>query len=204
VRLVRVLSNLKGMYPLHSDNFLTGFPSRFWCSFLLCHLNIRKVFLRLCLLLNALNGVLRARNACSFKEIFDRNCFELPLSGQQCLQVIRGWASVPRIASSGPAVPSSYLRLGFGPSNCLFRASSAFRLFKVGLRFLELPLSGQQCLQVIRGQALIPRVVFFGPAMPSKCPSSSCGPLNHPFRACSATMLFGYRCLNPRNTSLGC
>jgi hypothetical protein len=45
--------------------------------------------------------------------------------------------------------------LGCGPSNCLFRASSAFKLFEAGLRSLELSFSGQQCLQVIRGRALV-------------------------------------------------
>jgi hypothetical protein len=51
---------------------------------------------------------------------------------------------------------------------------------------------------------LILQIVFFGPVMPSKCTSSSCEPSNHPFQACSATMLFEYGRLNPRNASLGC
>jgi hypothetical protein len=72
---------------------------------------------------------------------------ELSFLGQQCLQVIRGWASVPRIVFFGSAVPSSYSRLGSGPSNCLFRASSASRLFEAGLRSLELSCSAQQCFQ---------------------------------------------------------
>jgi hypothetical protein len=71
-------------------------------------------------------------------------------SGQQCLQVIRGWASIPRFVFFGPAVPPSYSRLGFDPSICLLRVSSAFELFEVGLRSLELSSSGQQCLQSIR------------------------------------------------------
>jgi hypothetical protein len=82
-------------------------------------------------------------------------------SGWQCLQDIRGRAPAPRIISFGPAVPSSYSRTGFSPSNYFFRASSAFKLFEDGLRSLELFLSGQQCLQVIRGRTSVPRVAFF-------------------------------------------
>jgi hypothetical protein len=129
---------------------------------------------------------------------------ELLFSGQQRLQDIRGRALVPRIAFFGPAAPSRYSRQGFGPSNCFFWASSAFKIFEAGLRSLEFLFSGQQYLQVIRGRASILRIVFFGPVMPSKCSGSSCGPSNHPFRACSATMLFECRCLNLRNESLGC
>jgi hypothetical protein len=88
-------------------------------------------------------------------------------------------------------------------SNCLFQASSAFKLFEAGLRPLELSFSGQQCLQDIRGGTLIPRIVFFGPAMPSKCSSLNFGPSNHPFRAGSAFILFEYGCPNPRNASPG-
>jgi hypothetical protein len=125
------------MHPLHSDNFSAGFPSKFWCSSLLCHSNVRNVFRRLCLLLNASNGSLWARNACSFERIFDQNCFfrassafemfeaglrslELFLSGQQRLRDVRGEISVPRIVSFGPAAPSRCSRRGFGPSNYLF------------------------------------------------------------------------------------
>jgi hypothetical protein len=104
---------------------------------------------------------------------------ELSFSGQQCLQVIRGWASVPRIIFFGPAVPSSYSRLGFGPSNCVFRLSNAFKLFEAGLRSLELSFSGQQCLQVIRGCSSSSRIIFFGSAMPSKCSSLNYGSSKH-------------------------
>jgi hypothetical protein len=103
--------------------------------------------------------------------------------GQQRLQDIRGGASVPRI---------------------VFLGQQRLQDIRGGASVPQIVFSGQQCLQVIRGRASIPRIVFFGPAMSSKCSSSSCGPLNHPFRACSATMLFGYRHLNPRNASLGC
>jgi hypothetical protein len=65
-------------------------------------------------------------------------------------------------------------------------------------------LSGQQRLQDIRGRASVPQIVSFGPAAPSRYSRQGCGPLNHPFRACSATMLFEYRRLNLRNASLGC
>jgi hypothetical protein len=182
------------------------------CSSLLCHPNIRRVFRRLCLSLNI----------CSFEGIFDRNCIritsfrassafnifeaglrslELSLLGQQRLQDIRGRASVPRIISFGPAAPSTYSRQGFGLSNYLFRASSAFKIFEAGLRSLELSLSGQQRLQDIRGRASVPRIISFGPAAPSrysrpgfgpsnclfgpvvtsKNSNSNCGPSNHPF-----------------------
>jgi hypothetical protein len=63
---------------------------------------------------------------------------ELSFSGQQCLQVIRGRALVLRIVFFGLAVPLSYSRPSFGPSNRLFRASSALKLFEAGLRSLEL------------------------------------------------------------------
>jgi hypothetical protein len=76
---------------------------------------------------------------------------ESSFSGQQCPQVIRGRASVPRIIVFGSAVPSSYSRPGFVPSNRLFRVSSALKLFEAGLRSLESSFSGQQCLQAIRG-----------------------------------------------------
>jgi hypothetical protein len=85
-----------------------------------------------------------------------------------------------------------------------FRASSASKIFEVGLRSLELFLSGQQRLQAIRGWASILRVAFFGPVMPSKNSSSSCGPLDHPFRACSIIMLFKNKHPNLRGASLDC
>jgi hypothetical protein len=86
----------------------------------------------------------------------------LSSSGQQCLQVIRDWASVPRIVFFGPAVPSSYSSLGFGPSNCLLRASSAFKLFKPGLQSLEPSLSSQQRFCFIRVRAPVPRISISG------------------------------------------
>jgi hypothetical protein len=116
--------------------------------------------------------------------------FELGFSGQQCLQVIRGWASVLRIVFFEPAVPSSYSRLGFGPSNCLFRACSAFKLFEAGLRSLELSFSGQQCLQVIRGWASVLRIVFFGPAVPSSYSRLGFSPSNCLFWFSNAFKVF--------------
>jgi hypothetical protein len=100
--------------------------------------------------------------------------------------------------------------LGFGPSNCLFRVSGALKLFVVGLRSLdfffrvsstlklfeaglrslELSFSGQQYPQVIRGRAAVPRIVFFGPAVPSSYSRSGFGPANRLFRASSAFKLF--------------
>jgi hypothetical protein len=72
------------------------------------------------------------------------------LSGQQRLQDIRGRASVPRIVSFGPAVPSSYSRQGFGPSNCLFRPSDAFKVFELELRTFESSFSSLQRHRAIR------------------------------------------------------
>jgi hypothetical protein len=126
------------------------------CSSLLCHPNIRRVFRRLCLLLNI----------CSFEGILDRNC--------------------PRITPFGPAAPSRYSRQGFGPSNYFFRASSAFKIFEAGLRSPELLLSGQQRLQDIRGRASVPRITSFGPAAPSRYSRQIFGPSNYSFRASSA------------------
>jgi hypothetical protein len=83
--------------------------------------------------------------ASSAFKIFEAGLWSLKLlfSGQQRLQDIRGRASVPRIVSFGPAAPSKYSRQGFGPSNCFFRASSAFKIFEAGLWSLKLFLLGQ-------------------------------------------------------------
>jgi hypothetical protein len=128
------------------------------------------------------SGLFRASSAFELFEAGLRS-LESPFSGQQCLRVIRGRTSVPRIAFFGPAVPSSYSRPDFGPSNRLFRASSAFELFEAGLRSLESPFSGQQCLQVIRGRTLVPRIAFFGPAAPSSYSRLGFGPSNHLLRS---------------------
>jgi hypothetical protein len=109
------------------------------------------------------NCLFRASSAFKLFEAGLRS-LELYFSGQQCLQVIRGWASAPQIVFFGPAVPSSYSRLGFGLSNCLFRASSAFKLFEAGLRILELSFLAQQCLQSVRAMDL--RIIPFKPAAP--------------------------------------
>jgi hypothetical protein len=61
----------------------------------------------------------------------------LSFSGQQCPQVIRGRTSVPRIVFFWLAVPSSYSRLGFGPSSCLLRSSNTFKVFELELRTLK-------------------------------------------------------------------
>jgi hypothetical protein len=111
-------------------------------------------------------------------------------SGQQCLQIIRAWASIPRIIFFGPAVPSSYSSLGFGPSNYLLQAGSAFKLFELGLRSLKLSSSGQQCLQVIRAWASVPRIIFFGPVVPSNYSSLGFDPSNYLLWANSAFKLF--------------
>jgi hypothetical protein len=203
-RLVRVLSNLKGMLAPSR-----GFgPSN-------CFFRASSAFKIFEVGLWSLELFFRASSAFKIFEAGLRS-LELFLSGQQRLQDIRGGASVPRIVFSGqqcfqvirgrtsvlrivffgPAVPSSYSRRGFGPSNCLFglavlssysrpdfgpsnhlfRASSAFKLFEAGLRSLKSSFSGQQHLQPIRGWALDPRIVFYGLAIPSKCSSLNYGP----------------------------
>jgi hypothetical protein len=108
----------------------------------------------------------------------DRICLELSLSGQQRLQDIRDRISVPRTVSFGPAAPSRYSKQGFGPSNCFFRASSAFKIFEAGLWSLELLLSGQQRLQDIRSRTSVPRIVSFGPAAPSRYSRRGFSPSN--------------------------
>jgi hypothetical protein len=72
-----------------------------------------------------------------------------------------------------------------------------------GLRSFTSSSSGQQCRQTIRAWASVPHVVFFGSAVPSNYLRPGFGPSNHPFRAGSASILFGYGCPNPRNASLG-
>jgi hypothetical protein len=94
----------------------------------------------------------RLRRASSAVKLFESRLWplELSFSGLRCLIVTRTWALALRIVFVGLAVPSNYSRPGFGPSNCLFRASSASKLFEAGFRPLELYSSGQQRLQVIQ------------------------------------------------------
>jgi hypothetical protein len=75
-------------------------------------------------------------------------------------------------------------------SNYLFRASSAFEIFEAGLRSLELSLSGQQRLRDIRGRASAPRVIFLGPAAPSRYSRQGFDPSNYRFRAGSTFEIF--------------
>jgi hypothetical protein len=117
--------------------------------------------------------------------------FGVSLLGQQRLRDIRGRTSVPRVVPFGPAAPSRCSRQDFGPSSCLFRASSAFETFEAGLRSLELSLSGQQRLRDVRGGTLVPRVVSFGPAALSRHSRQDFGPSSCLFRASSAFETFG-------------
>jgi hypothetical protein len=105
----------------------------------------------------------------------------IDVMGQQCLRVIRVWASVPQTSLFGPAVPSNYSSSGFGPSKLSLRASSAFELFEFELRSLEILSSGQQCLRIIQVRASVPRTSFFGPAVPSNYSSSGSSPSNFYF-----------------------
>jgi hypothetical protein len=61
-------------------------------------------------------------------------------------------------------VPLNYSSQGFGPSNRLLRASSAFELFEPGLWSLESSSSGQQCLRIIWVWASVPRIISSEPA----------------------------------------
>jgi hypothetical protein len=210
----------------------------FLCSSLLYHPNIPRVFGQPCLLLNI----------CFFEEILDRSCtriaffrassafdlfeaglrsLELSLSGQQRLRYVRGRTSVPRTIAFGPAAPSICSRQDFGPSNRLFQASSAFKMFEAGLRSLESTLSGQQRLQDIRGRASGPQIVFFrassafeildpsfslssclfGSVVASENSSSSCEPLIHPFSGLSfelSTLLNQHARILVANNQFGC
>jgi hypothetical protein len=85
----------------------------------------------------------------------------------------------------GPAAPSTYSSQGCGPSNYLFRASSAFDIFESGIWSLELSLSGQQRLRHIRVRALVPRIISFGPAAPSTYSRQDFGPSGYFSRASS-------------------
>jgi hypothetical protein len=93
--------------------------------------------------LRSLKSSSRANSA---SRIFEEGLrsLELLLSGQQGLQDIWGRTSAPRVTSFGPAAPSRYSRQGFGPSDYLFWASSAFEIFEARLRSFESPfwLSG--------------------------------------------------------------
>jgi hypothetical protein len=111
-------------------------------------------------------------------------------SGQQRLRIIRVRASVPRIVFFGPAAPPNSSSVGFGPSNRLLRANNASELFECGLCSLESFSSGQQRLYIIRVRALVPRIIFFGPAAPLYYSSAGFGPSNHSLRASNASILF--------------
>jgi hypothetical protein len=149
------------MCPSHLDDFLTGFPSRFLCSSLLCHPNVCRVF----------------SMTLSFAERFEWGSLS-----KECLPLRGNFRSkLSQIVSFGPAAPSRYSRRDFGPSNCFFRVSSAFKIFEARLWSLKLFLSGRQCLQDIRGETLVPRIVSFGPAAPSRYSRRGFGPSNCPF-----------------------
>jgi hypothetical protein len=85
----------------------------------------------------------------------------------------------------------------------LLWASSASILFECGLRSLESLSSGQQCLYIIRVRALVPRIIFFGPAAPPNYSSVGSGPLNLSLRASSASILFECRLRSLESLSSG-
>jgi hypothetical protein len=124
---------------------------------------------------------------------FRRLCLftrRIVFSGQQRLRCIRDRIFGPSNCIFGPAAPLTYSSQGFGPSNYLFRASSAFDIFESGLRSFEFSLSGQQRLRHIRVRASVPRIISFGPAAPSTYSSQGFGPSSYLFRASSAFDIF--------------
>jgi hypothetical protein len=101
------------------------------------------------------NLFLRASNAFELFECGLRSLESLPL-GQQRLRIIRVRTSVPRISFFGLAAPPYYSSVSSGPSNRFFWASSASILFECELWSLELFLSGQRRLHILRVQAAYP------------------------------------------------
>jgi hypothetical protein len=153
--LAKDLSGLKGMNPLHSGGFSAGSLSRSFLLLFLVPPEYTQSFRRLCFFAEHLflRGNFRSLELFVFgpaaPSTYSRQGFgpsNYLFSGQQRLRHIRGRASVPRIIS--------------------FRASSAFDIFAVGLRSLELSL--------------------FGPATPSTYSRQGSGPSNYLFRADSA------------------
>jgi hypothetical protein len=106
----------------------------------------------------------------------------------------------------GPAVPPNYSSSGSGPSKLSLRASSASKLFELGLRSLETLSSGQQCLRIIRVRAPVPQISLFGPAVPLYYSSVGSGPSNHLLWASSASELFecGLRSLESLSSGQQC
>jgi hypothetical protein len=113
------------------------------------------------------------------------------------------WASVPRIIFIGPTAPPNYSSVGFGPSNRLHQASSAFILFECGLQSLESSSSGQRHFCIIRVRASVPQIILFGPAAPLCYSTAGFGPSNYSLRASSASTLFECGFLIPRFVSFG-
>jgi hypothetical protein len=85
----------------------------------------------------------------------------------------------------------------------LLWASSASMLFECGLRSLKTLSSGQQCLQIIRVRALVPRIIFFGPAAPPDYSSTGVSPSNYFLWASSASALLEFGFWTPRIASFG-
>jgi hypothetical protein len=148
------------------------------------------------------NSFLQASSAFTLFEC-GLQSLKLSSSGQQRLQIIRVRALVPRIIFFGLTAPSNYSSAGFGPTNCLLRASSASELLECGLRTLELSSSGQQRLQIIGMWASVPRIVFIGPTAPPNYSSTGFGPSNRLHRANSASELFECRLRSLKSSSSG-
>jgi hypothetical protein len=98
-------------------------------------------------------GIIRVRALFSLESFF---------LGQQRLHILRVRASVPRIIFFGPAAPPYSSSAGFDPSNRSLWASSTSIFFECGLWSLELLLSGQQRLGIIRVRAPVPRIAPSG------------------------------------------
>jgi hypothetical protein len=170
------------MCPLHSDDFLTGFPLRFLCSSLLCHPNICRVFSMTLSFAERFEWGSSSKECLLLRGSFRSKSFRIVLSGQQCLQDIREGDSVLRIVFWASSA-SKIFEAGLWSLELSFRASSASKIFEARFWSLELFLSGQQCLQDIRGGVADLRIIPFEPLAPPCC---------------------GSRRLNLRNASLGC
>jgi hypothetical protein len=94
--------------------------------------------------------------ASSASELFECRLrfLETLSSGQQCLRIIRVWASVPRISPFGPAAPLDCSSAGVSPSNYLLRASSASALLGFGFWTPRITFFGHQRLCFIRAPGL--------------------------------------------------
>jgi hypothetical protein len=152
---------------LHLNGISTGFSFEAFCAPFFCVIRICTEFFSTILSFYSSSQFFRAS---STFDVFEAGLWSLEniSFGQQRLRDIRSRTSVPRAIPFGPAVPSRYSKQDFGLSKLSLSASSAFEIFEVGFRSLELSFSGQQRLRGIRSRTSVPRVISFGLAAPSR------------------------------------